>query len=177
MKRGKGTTKPKKNGSKGKGAAVPTVTLEKRVFKSHLGGVYTGDADHLTDILNPHVANWLKNEATGFKAKIGAKCSTHEGKCLSAIAGTEYKYLDTAHPTKQSRPTVIRDVAKEFLLENKSCKIDEVFQEVKARHEQLKFALLCRTCHIKQKALKGAYEQKTLAEWSAYAASLSTAQE
>ncbi|WP_321958131.1 hypothetical protein [Paraburkholderia bannensis] len=145
-----------------------------RAFKSHLGGVYSGSPQHLVDILNPHVANWLKRRADVFKRKLGVRCRTADGKCLWDKE-EPYKTVDTAHPLKNSRPDVIREVVERLMSESGSCKIDEAFEAIKAKHEELEFALLCRLCHVNQARFQdGDYEKRTLGAWSKYADSITS---
>ena len=47
-----------------------SATGKEKVAKSHLGGAFTGPRETLVDILNPHVANWLKGKTKGLKTAV-----------------------------------------------------------------------------------------------------------
>ena len=148
--------------------------LEKTIARSHLGGRFTGSAETLMDILNPHVTNWLKNRTGNLKRRLTA---AEVLVCGHSACITSKGPLDTAHPPDNDRPNVIRAaIAETCAVEDsingkvvQDCDIAAVLVRAKENHEKLLFSFLCNPCNKRHSSIATPIVSKTISEWGKYA--------
>lgn len=148
--------------------------VEKKIVRSHLGGWFTGSAETLMDILNPHVTNWLKNRTGKLKKRLNDAGELRCGHCACAASEAQ---LDTAHPLKNDRPSVIRAAIAETCAIEDSVNgqvvrhgdIAAALARAKENHEKLPFSFLCNPCNRRHSAIATPVESKTMSEWAQFA--------
>ena len=127
---------------------------KKKLYKSHLGGTFSGPRENLVAILNPHVANWLKSKTATAKRALKR---LNELKCYNPHCSDRSadKSFDTAHPIDKSRPETIREaIAALHPVEEddttmilKDCDIADVLAKVKEIHLEMPLTFLCNACN------------------------------
>lgn len=133
---------------------VSIAAAQKKLYKSHLGGTFSGPRENLVAVLDPHVANWLKSK-TGTTKK--ALKRLKELKCYNPHCSdrSNDRSFDTAHPVDKSRPETIREALaalhpveeddKTMIL--KDCDIAAVLAKVKEIHLEMPLTFLCNACN------------------------------
>jgi hypothetical protein len=146
---------------------------EQKVYKSHLGGTFSGSRENLVAVLNPHVANWLKIKTGTTKKALERlkelKC--YNPHCPDRSGDTSF---DTAHPIDKSRPEVIREAIAalhpigedDTTMLIKDCNIAAVLAKVKEIHLEMPITFLCNACNHNHAnlSLEGIVSKK-LTEW------------
>ena len=124
--------------------------------KNQLGGYFVGDREILVDVLNPHVANWLKSKTASFKKlmKIDMSYSCSYKSCPNK--GKNVSHLESAHPIGSERPLLILAAINALYPDATVQKFDikKVLATVKRDHDLLQIALICRDCHSRHGELK-----------------------
>jgi hypothetical protein len=147
---------------------------KERVVRRNLGGTFTGPRETLVDILNPHVANWLKGKTGGLKT---ALAKARHLRCSHFTCETKpetLSSLDTAHPVLKDRPGVIRGALNELYPIAKGeedlidCDIAAVLAKTKEIHVSLEYSFLCSPCNRNHANLTGEILSKTIDEWRKY---------
>lgn len=146
-----------------------------KTYKSHLGGFFSGQRETLVAILDPHVANWLKNTTYGIKKNLHR---AGELRCRNRNCGVPHEEIssfDTAHPVDKSRPDAIREAINDlYPLENihgedilTNADIAAVLAKTKAIHLAMQITFLCSACNKKHPTLASEeIESKTISEWA-----------
>lgn len=82
---------------------------EQKLYRSHLGGTFSGPRENLVGVLDPHVAKWLKSKTWTIKKALKR---LKELKCYNPQCPdrSDDRSFDTAHPIDKSRPETIREV-------------------------------------------------------------------
>jgi hypothetical protein len=146
-----------------------------KTYKSHLGGVFSGQRETLVAILDPHVANWVKNKTHGIKRNLDRIGELRCRNLNCKVPREQIGSLDTAHPVHKSRPEAILDAINAlYPCENSdganvltNADIAAVLAKTKEIHLAMSITFLCSDCNKKHPTLSSeAIESKTIGEWA-----------